>query len=125
VPLSLVFSAVVVEGRKSGECRCLFAADPSEFRHANDECQRSALADAGNAEDEVEALGEIVMIAQGLGDTRQLGDAARLQPLDVGQHNPPEPGVVNMLEAYLEPGNILFGLLNEGQVAGQLRQALV
>ncbi len=73
VALPLVRSAVVVERRKTSE-RCGFlAADASELRHADDERERSPLADTRNAQHEVKPSGEVGMGAQLRDDPQQLG----------------------------------------------------
>ena len=89
VALALVRSTVVVERGKPGERRCFFAADSAKFGHADDERERGALADARNAQDEIEAPGEIVMGAQLPDDAPHLGRASRLQPCDVGHDETP------------------------------------
>ena len=59
--LAFVLSAVVVEWSQTGEGCGLLAADMSEFGHADDERKRGALADAWNAQHQLEPLGEIVV----------------------------------------------------------------
>ena len=76
VALAFMGSAVVVEGGKAGESGGLLAGDAAEFGHADDDRQRGALADAGNAADEIEAARQIVMGAQRRDDARQLVRAA-------------------------------------------------
>jgi hypothetical protein len=125
VALTLVLAAVVVEGRQSGERGGLLAADLAEFGHADDEGEGSPFADAGNAEDEVEAAGKVAVLAQGPDDAELLGGAPRLQPGDVGDDHAPEPSILDVLEADLEAGDILLDLLDEGQLRGQPGQALV
>ena len=71
--LPLVRSAVIVEGSQASECCGLFTADASEFGHANDESERGPFSDAGNAQHEIEAEGEIVVGAQCPHDPQQLG----------------------------------------------------
>ena len=70
VSLALVLSAVVVERRKTGERCGFFAADPAELGHADDEGEGGALAQAGNAQHQIETMGEIVMGAQRCDDAR-------------------------------------------------------
>ena len=65
------------------------------------------------------------MGAQRRDDTRQLGRASRLQSRNVGDDYAPVPPIADMLEPDLEAGDILFDLLDEGQMLSQLRQALV
>src|SRR5204863_3150988 len=125
VALPLVGSAVVVEGSQTGECCGLFAADASELRHADDESERGALSDAGNAEHEIEAVGEVVMDAQLSDDAQDLGCATGLEPCNVGEDDALHSSVVDMLKPGLEPRDVFFDLLDEGQVVGELRQALV
>ena len=98
----LCLSAVVVEGSQTGE-RCGFlAADAAELRHADDERQRRALADAGNAQHQIEPRGEIVMGAQSLGNVAYLRGPPCLQPRDVADDNAPQPRLVDMFEPGLE-----------------------
>jgi hypothetical protein len=70
--LALALSAVVVEGSKAGQRGGLLAADVPGFRHADDEGNGGARADAGDAEDKIEAHREIVVGAQPPGDAPQL-----------------------------------------------------
>ena len=61
---AFVLAAVIVERRKTGQRCGMLTADAAEFGHANDECECGALAEAGNAQDEIETAGEVVMGAQ-------------------------------------------------------------
>ena len=61
VPLAFVFAAVVIEGSKAGQCGRLFAIDTAELGHADQERERGAFADTGNAEHEIKTRGEIAV----------------------------------------------------------------
>ena len=75
VTLAFVLSAVVVEGCEAGQGGGLLAADAAELGHADDERQRGALADAGNAAHEIEAMPEIVISPQLPRDASEFGRA--------------------------------------------------
>src|SRR5262245_47034053 len=107
---AFVLATVVVEGRKSGEGSDLLAADAAELRHPDDERHGRPLADARNAEDEIEAAGEVIVIAQGLDDAPLLGGAAGLQPGDVANDDALQPWVVDVLKPDLETGDVLLDL---------------
>ncbi|WP_244431914.1 hypothetical protein, partial [Rhodopseudomonas sp. B29] len=88
----------------------------AEFGHADDQCQCRPLTDAGDAEHEIETLRQIGMLAQLAGNSCELGEPSRLQPIDVTQDQPPPPWLVDMFEPGLEPGDVFFDLLDERQV---------
>ena len=70
VSLPFVLSAVVIVRRETGE-RCGFlAADAAELRHTDDDGDGGALAEAGNAQHEIETTSEIVMSAQRCDDAQ-------------------------------------------------------
>src|SRR5579859_2227530 len=123
--LAFVFATVVVKGGKPRERRRLFAADATELRHADDERERSAFADAGNAQYQIEPSSEIGMIAQLPGNQTELSKPPRLQSGNVGKDNASQSRLVEMLEAGLQPGKIFFGLLDEGQQICKLNEALI
>ena len=58
-PLALMLPTVVVEGREPREGCSLLAADTAELGHADQERERGAFADPGNAEHEVKSDSEI------------------------------------------------------------------
>src|SRR5580700_5284695 len=120
-----MLSAVVIEGRKAGQGRGLLATDAAELRHADDEGDCGTLADAGNAEHEIEAAGEVVMGAQRSDDPFQLDQAPCLQSRDIGDDHAPVPRIVDMFDPDLEAGDVLFDLFDEGQMLSQRHQALV
>ena len=66
-------AGVVIEGSEASQGGGLLAADPAKLRHANDERQCGAFADAGNAEHQIEAIGEVAMEAQLADDTPHFG----------------------------------------------------
>src|ERR1700712_2612283 len=68
VALPAVFAAIVIEGCQTGQGCGFLAADPAEFGHADDERQRGAFADAGNAQYQIEPPGEIAMGPKALGN---------------------------------------------------------
>ena len=123
MPLTFVLSAVVVEGSEPCERCRLLAADAAEFGHADDDGERGALADAGNAEHEIEPAGEIVMGAQRLRRSGAVRPSRRaFRRAMSAMTMPPQPGIVDMLEPGLETRDILFDLLDEGQMVGKRGQ---
>jgi hypothetical protein len=125
VALAFVLSAVIVEWREPGERGGFLAADVAEFRHADDEGEGGALADAGNAQHEIETPGQIVMVAQLLGNAVQLGGTAGFQPDDVGQSDAPQSLISDMLEPGFEAHDVFLDLLDEGEMRRQIRQTRV
>ena len=89
VTLAPVFAAVVIEWSKPREGSGFFAADLTEFGHADDERQRRALADAGNAQHQIEASCQIVMGPKMLGNEACMSRLACLQPFDVAGDDTP------------------------------------
>src|SRR5436190_3744089 len=65
------------------------------------------------------------MYAQLSDDAQELGCATGLEPCNVGEDDAVASSVVDMLEPGREPRDVFFDLLDEGQVVGELRQALV
>src|SRR4051812_2907205 len=73
VALSLMLSAIIVEGSQTGQ-RCGFlATDTAEFGHADQDRQGGTLADPGDAEHEIQSGSQIVVSAQLSGDEADLG----------------------------------------------------
>ena len=124
--LSLMLSAIVVVGCEPGQ-RCGFlAVDAAEFRHADDECDCGALAEAGNAQHQIETMGEIVVSAQRCDNAQEFGGPSfnfsrAMSAIDHATRR----RITDMFEADLEASNVLLDLLNEGQVLRQLRQATI
>src|SRR3954449_7033013 len=56
-----LLSAVGIEGSQPGQGCGLLPADATELGHADDDRQRRSLADAGNAQHQLEPLGQIVV----------------------------------------------------------------
>ena len=98
VSLPSVLSAVVVERSQAGKCCGFLAADLPKFGHADQKRQRGTLADARNAQDQIEPLGEIVVGTKMLGNVSYLRGLACLQPCDVAVNNTPQARLVDMLE---------------------------
>src|ERR1700689_4486284 len=115
----------VIEGRKAGQGCGLLATDTAEFGHADDEGDCGTLAQAGNAEHEIEAAGEVIVSAQRSANAFELDEAPGLQSRDIGDDHAPVPRIVDMLDPDLEAGDVLFDLFDEGQLRSQRRQALV
>ena len=111
VSLALVGAAVGVEGGETGEGGDLLAADLAELWQADDEGDGGALADAGDAENELEAPSEVVMGAQPLCDAAQLGPPPRLQADDIVEQETALARIVDVLEADLQAGDVVLGLL--------------
>ena len=59
------------------------------------------------------------------GDAPEFGVAACLEALDVGLGKASQARCVEVLQADLETGDVLFDLLDKGQMPGQARQARV
>jgi hypothetical protein len=119
VTLTLVCPTVIVEGRQACQGHSLFAADGAEFGHADDERQRGALADAGDAP------AEIVMIAQLPGDAGEFGGAPCLHAGEVSHHHPPQPRRDDMFQSGFDARDVLLDLLDEGQLIRQLDQPCI
>ena len=81
--LARAFTRLVVKWGDADQGRDLFAADFSELGQENDKGQGGADTDAIDADDQLEAAGEIVVFAHGGLQSHQLGVAAALQSLDV------------------------------------------
>ena len=73
VSLPFMLSAVVVVRRQTGERCGFFAADAAKLRHADDEGDGGALAQAGNAQHQIETMGEIVVSAQRCDNAQEFG----------------------------------------------------
>jgi len=123
VTLALVLAAVVVERGEAGEGGGLLAADAAELGHADEEGEGGALADAGHAEDELAAAGQIGMGRDRRCEAAHLGGAAGLEADDVGLHHAALARLVHVLQAGLEAGGVFLGLLQESEAAGELLQA--
>ncbi len=123
VALPSVLSAVIVEGRKTGQRGGLLAADAAEFGHADDERQRGAFADAGNAQHQIKPLSQIAVGTQTLGNVTYLRGAPCLQPGNVAVNEAPQLRLIDMLEPGLEARDVLFDLLEKGQISRQFRQS--
>jgi hypothetical protein len=64
-------------------------------------------------------LGEVGVVAQDGGDAAQLVGAALLQTLDDGGNDVAPALLLDVLEARLEAGDILLGLLDAGELVGE------
>jgi Homeodomain-like domain len=125
VALAVVSPTVLVEGREAGEGRGLFAGDTAEFGQAQQDGKRRAFADAGHALDQIEAGGEIGMLAYLPNDFEEFGGSPGLQAADVAGDDAAQAGVGDMFETGFEAGDILFELLDEGELVGQGFQAAI
>src|SRR3954470_2720060 len=123
VALAFVFAAVVVEGSQPGKSRSFFAADLSELGHTNDQRQRGAFTDAGDAQYQFQAAGKIGVAAKMLSNGAYLRCPSRLQPSDIAADNAPQVRLVDMLKPGLEARDVFFNLLKEGKISGQFRQS--
>ena len=65
------------------------------------------------------------MGAQRSDDPQQFARASRFQSRDVGEDDAPQPWIPDTPQPNLMAGDVLFNLLDEGQMVGQLHQALV
>ena len=118
-----LLSAVVVERGQAGKHRRLLTADATELGHSNDKRERGALADAGNAQHQIEPPRKVGVKAQFLDDPKHLGCPAYFQAGDVGHDETPQATIADVFEPGLQTGNVLLGLLDEGQMVGKLGQA--
>jgi hypothetical protein len=123
--LASVFTAVIVKGSQTCESSGLLATDPAELRHADDKRERGAFANAGNAEHEIKASGEIVVSAYLLGNVAELGAPSCLQSCNVTKNYAPQPRRTDMFEPGLQARNVFLDLLNEGQKVRKLGKALI
>ena len=89
VALAFVFSTVVVKGSKAGKRGRLFATDASELGHADDQRERGPFANARNAQHEIKASSQIVVIAYLLGNEADLIAASCLQTHNVAEDHAP------------------------------------
>src|SRR3954463_11391926 len=89
-------------GAQSGESCNLFAADLSEFGHPDDDGKHGSHGEAGNAEHEIEAPGEIVVSAKLSFDEKHLGSPPCLEPHNVIGDEPSQSRFIDMLEPDLE-----------------------
>jgi hypothetical protein len=74
---------------------------------------------------QIETLSQIVMGTKTLGNVACLRGLACLQPLDVAGDYAPQLRLIDMLEPGLEAGDVLLGLLKEGQISSQLGQSWI
>src|SRR5579885_3270678 len=119
VAFAAMFAAVVIEGGQTGQGGGLFAADGADLGHANEDGQCGALADAGDAGDQVETPREVGVSAQGLRDALQLGGFAAGQPLDVAGNDPAQPRRGGFLQAGFGADELVFDLLDKGEGVGE------
>src|ERR1700741_685547 len=125
VAISLVLAAVVVEWSKTGQGCGFLPGDATELGHADQERQRGALADTGNAEHQFKTPGEIAMGTKTPGKVAYLRDPAFLQPPDVAVNNAPQLHLIDMLEPGLEADDVLLELFEEGQILRQFSQSWI
>ena len=95
-------TTVVVEGGQAYKSYSFFAADPTEFGHADQERKSGAFADPGNAQHQIKASSEIAVSAQLLGNIPDLGQPSRLEPGDVRQNHARQPEFVDMFYRVLK-----------------------
>ena len=115
-------AAVVIKRRQAGQRGGLFAVEAGELGQADQQGQGSALADAGNAEDEVEAGFEVVVAFEGELQAAQFSLAAALQTRDLAGGEAAQARRAQMFEAGLQARDILLDLLDKGQVIGERGQ---
>jgi len=125
VALAFVFSTIVVKGSKAGKRGRLFATDTSELGHADDERERGPFANARNAQHEIEAGSQIVVTTYLLGNEADLSATSCLQTDNVAEDYASQSRLGNMFEPGLQPRDILFDLLDEGQKIGKVSQPLI
>jgi len=118
VALAVVVAGVVVIGCEAGESGGFLAGEGADLWHADEDGDGGAQADARDAFDEIEALGEVWVLAE-------IGDEAGELPLELlfeaADLEIPvaEDGVVAAGGASgLQPGDILGDLLDQGEMLG-------
>ena len=97
----------------------------SKFGHADDERQRGALADAGDAQHQRKPVGKVVVAAKMLDNVSDLRRASCLQSGNVAGDHAPQPGLIDMFESGLEARDVLLDLFEKGQISGQFRQSRI
>src|ERR1700681_79011 len=117
--LALAIAAVMNKRRQASERCGLLARQATKFRHPDDEGERGARSDPIDGADEVESPGEILMGTQGRDQLVNHFGPTSLKPLDVGQHDAAQLRIAGMLEPNLDAHDILFGLLDEGELIGK------
>ena len=110
---------------QAGECCGLLTADMAEFGHADDERERGALADAGNAQYEIKATGEVVMGAQRCNDPQQFARRRAFSRAMSVRTMRRSRGSPICSSRTLMARDVLLDLFDEGQMVCQLRQALI
>src|SRR5262249_6648970 len=114
--LSFMLSAIGIEGSQPGESCGFLTADATELGHADDDRQRSALADAGDAEHQLEPLGQVVVGTKALGEVTHLRSLAYLQPVEVAVDDASQRGLDDVLETGLEAPDVFLDLVEKGQI---------
>jgi len=69
----------------------------SQFRHANDQSQRGALANAGDTQNEIKPHRQIVVAAQTIGNVTNLRHAPRFQSCNVAIDDAAQPRLIDVL----------------------------
>jgi hypothetical protein len=103
----------------------LLARDAADLGHADENGNRSWQPNAVDAEDEIEPLGEIIVLADVGDHLLELDPQYCLETADFLTPVAPETFIPAGLTPRLEAGNVLGDLLDEGRMLGKGRQARV
>jgi hypothetical protein len=124
-PFTGVLAAVEVEGSDADEGGGLAPAHPAELGHAHDEGDGGDHADAGDALQERQAAGEIVVFCEPKEQAPELLVAPLAQPLDLGFDEAAQHLVGEAVEPGVQPGDVFADLFDQGQMLGKGGEPLV
>ena len=119
--LAVALGRLVVEGRYSEHGGRLLAGEASQFRHADQQACRSALAKAWNGEEKVEPLAQHLILAQASDEPAQFAPPLLFERLDRLVETGKEPLGGEALALGLEHDQAFIKHIDEGQ---GLRQGL-
>ena len=125
VPLSGLLATVGIKGCNANQGGSLSAGKPAELRHADNKCSGGDVADAGDAEEDVEAAGEVRRGTQTADEAGEVPGAAPGQALDLGLAEAQRCGFAGALEACLEASDFLSKLLDQVKTFGTWCQARI
>ena len=125
VPFSLSLAAVMNEGGEAGEACRLLPGYVAELGKADEHGEGRAFTDAVDREQEVMALGEIVMRGDHDQEFGQKPGPALGEALDVDLDEAALIGAVGVLATDLAARDVLLGLLDESEEIGHRNQPRV
>src|SRR6185369_3243739 len=118
-------SRLIVEGSEASQAGRFFAAQGAEFRHPDDESKSRAFANTVDAGDQIQPVGEIVVLTQALEQAPDLSISACCQAFDLGFEPSFESGDGEAVAPGLEANDIFFDLLDQGHMLGQRSQPVI